>query len=448
MTNNYDLIVIGSGSGGSIAAAKGHQAGWTVAVIDDRPFGGTCALRGCDPKKVLQGAAELQDWQQRMKGWGMEGETSIQWQELMGFKRTFTEHVPERKEQSFHNNGIDTYHGKVSFIADNQLMVDNEVLQGERILIASGAQPVPLHVDGEEHLTTSDQLLEWEDLPERIVFIGGGYISFEFAHIAARAGAEVHIVHRGPRPLKQFDPDLVDQLLQASEAIGIPVHHEYEVNKIEKTDEKLNVHAESGEQTITLPADAVVHGGGRAPALDVDLQKGNIKAGPNGVEVNDYLQSMTNPRVYAAGDAAATKGLPLTPVASMESHIAASNILKGNNKKAEYPPMASLVFTVPKLASVGMTEEEARQSGRNISIKYEDVHDWFTYRRTNESHAAFKLLIDQDKDQIVGAHFLSEEADELVNHFTTAIQFGIPPKQFKQVIFAYPTAASDIAHML
>jgi glutathione reductase (NADPH) len=110
--------------------------------------------------------------------------------------------------------------------------------------------------------------------------------------------------------------------------------------------------------------------------------------------------------------------------------------------------MASLVFTVPKLASVGMTEEEARQSGRNISIKYEDVHDWFTYRRTNESHAAFKLLIDQDKDQIVGAHFLSEEADELVNHFTTAIQFGIPPKQFKQVIFAYPTAASDIAHML
>ncbi|WP_252314448.1 NAD(P)/FAD-dependent oxidoreductase [Sinobaca sp. H24] len=448
MTNHYDLIVIGSGSGGSIPAAKGQKAGWRVAMVDDRPYGGTCALRGCDPKKVLYGAAELQGAHDRMRGHGINGETTIHWQDLMAFKRTFTELVPEKKEKGLNKQGIDTYHGKAVFINENQLMVEGEVLEGSRILIASGAMPTPLSMQGEEYVTSSDAFLEMEQLPDTIVFVGGGYISFEFAHIAARAGSEVHIVHRGERPLKHFDADLVDLLVKASKEIGIHVHAEHTVTAIEQKQNRLIVQTQTNEKTVSFPADLVVHGAGRVPALDMDLEKGKVDRDKHGVQVNDYLQSLTNPYVYAVGDAASTNGLPLTPVASMEGHIAASNIIKGNNKKVIYPPMPSVVFTVPKLASVGMTEEEARASEKNIEVIHKQVADWFTYKRTNETHAAFKILIDKDNDQIVGAHFISTEADNLINHFTTAIQFQIPAKKLKQTMFAYPTTASDIAHML
>lgn len=448
MTNKYDLVVIGSGSGGSAAAAKCNKAGWRVAMIDDRPYGGTCALRGCDPKKVLHGAAELYDWQKRMKGNGIDGNAKINWHELMEFKRTFTDNVPDKKEQSLNKNGIDTYHGRASFITDNQLIVEGEVLEGKYILIATGAMPTPLPIQGKENITYSDEFLELEELPETIVFIGGGYISFEFAHIAARAGAKVHIIHRGKRPLENFDPDLVGSLLHKSREIGIQIHVEHSVEGIEKDQDKFFVQARTNGEIVSFQSDLVVHGAGRVPALDLDLEKGNIEREKNGVVVNEYLQSVTNPHVYASGDVAATSGLPLTPVASMESHIVASNILNGNTKKVKYPPMPSVVFTVPKLASVGMTEEEAKKSGKNIKVKHQKVDDWFTYKRTNESHTSFKVFIDQDEDRIVGAHLMSEEADELINHFATAIHFGLSTKELKQMIYAYPTSASDIAYML
>lgn len=448
MINKYDLIVIGSGSGGSLTAAKCNQAGWHVAMVDDRPYGGTCALRGCDPKKVLHGAVELYDWHERMKGLGIHGDTTIHWPELMQFKRTFTASVPDKKEQALNQKGIDTYHGKASFIYENQLTVGEEVLEGKYILIATGAMPSPLSIRGEEYLTYSDEFLELDNLPESIVFVGGGYISFEFAHIAARAGADVHIIHRGKRPLENFDPDLVDSLLQKSRELGIQIHLDHSVESIERRQNKFYVQAQSNGESISFQSELVVHGAGRVPALDLNLDRGKIDKDKDGIVVNDYLQSVTNSHVYASGDAASTSGLPLTPVASMESHIVASNILKGNMKKVDYPPMPSVVFTVPKLSSVGMTEKEAKKSEKNIEVKHQEVEGWFTYKRTNESHTSFKVLIDKDDDRIVGAHLMSEEADELINHFATAIRFGISTKELKQMTFAYPTAASDIAHML
>lgn len=446
--NKYDLVVMGSGSGGSVPTTKCNEAGWKVAVVDDRPFGGTCALRGCDPKKVLHGAAELYDWSERMKGKGISGDVSVDWPELMQFKRTFTEPVPDNKVQSLNKKDIDTYQGKAFFINEKQITVGDEILEGEKIVIATGSKSSPLPIQGEEYLIYSDQFLELDTLPETIVFVGGGYISFELAHIAARAGVKVHIIHRGKRPLENFDADLVDLLVKKSREIGIQVHLEHSVETIEKDHDTFVVQAKVNGELVSFPTDLVVHGAGRVPSLDLDLQKGNIASEKNGIVVNEYLQSVTNPRVYASGDVAATSGLPLTPVASMESHIVSSNLLKGNHKKVDYPPIPSVVFTVPKLASVGMTEEEAKKSGKNIEIKHQEVDGWFTYKRTNESYTSFKILVDQDEDRVVGAHLISEEADELINHFTTAIRFGISTKELKQTIYAYPTAASDIAHML
>ncbi|ARK23835.1 pyridine nucleotide-disulfide oxidoreductase [Sporosarcina sp. P37] len=448
MLKEYDLIVIGTGNAGSITAVKCRKAGWSVAMIDDRPFGGTCSQRGCDPKKILGGAAELIDWNKRMRGKGIDGDSKINWPELMTFKRTFTKSVPEDTEEKFKKLGMDVYHGKAVFQSETELKVCSDVLKGKHILIASGAKPVKLNIPGEEYLTASDEFMELDHLPKRIVFIGGGFISFEFAHIAARAGSEVHILHRSEKPLKHFDQDLVKLLIKRSEEIGIHVHLNTPVNGVEKCGSSLIVKGEQDDREVEWKADLVVHGAGRVPALDMDLEAASIQRDKQGISVNKFMQSISNPHVYAAGDAASTDAPPLTPVATTESHVVAANLLKGNHKTADYPVVPSVVFTVPKLASVGMSEQEAKESGLKVYVKSQDATEWFTYKHTNEGAAAFKVIIDQEKDVILGAHLLSGEADELINHFALAIRLQIPTIELKKMPFAYPTSASDIPYML
>ena len=204
MRKKFDLVVIGTGSAASTAASKCRAAGWSVAVVDSRPFGGTCALRGCDPKKVLVGAAALIDWVRRMESTG--DNARIEWPELMRFKRTFTDPVSKQREKSFAEAGIETFHGSARFTGPTNVQVGEDVLEGRHVLIATGAKPQKLNIPGEEHLTTSEQFLELDSLPRRIVFVGGGYISFEFAHISVRCGAKVTLLHRGERPLERFEP--------------------------------------------------------------------------------------------------------------------------------------------------------------------------------------------------------------------------------------------------
>src|SRR5438128_2057589 len=186
----FDLIVIGTGTAAATVAWQCRSAGWQVAIIDSRPFGGTCALRGCDPKKVLVGVAELRDWISRMKGRGVRTDDArIDWTELMRFKRTFTDPVPKDREQSFAKAGIASFHGRACFVDRTSVQIGDDILEGRHVAVAAGAMPRPLGVPGEQHVITSEQFLELEKLPGRIVFIGGGYISFEFAHIALRVGA-------------------------------------------------------------------------------------------------------------------------------------------------------------------------------------------------------------------------------------------------------------------
>jgi glutathione reductase (NADPH) len=210
MPRAFDVIAIGTGSAAAAVASRCREAGWQVAIVDSRPFGGTCALRGCDPKKVLVGAAEALDWTRRMKGKGIQAaKLQIAWPELIRFKRSFTEPVPKRREDEFEKAGIAAFHGTARFAAQTTVQVGKETLVGRYVVIASGQVPADLEIPGAEHLTTSDQFLELDELPRRILFIGGGYIAFEFAHVAARAGSQITVLHRGPRPLALFDPDLV-----------------------------------------------------------------------------------------------------------------------------------------------------------------------------------------------------------------------------------------------
>ena len=476
----FDLIVIGTGTAASTTAHECSSLGWKVAIIDSLPFGGTCALRGCDPKKVLVEAVKVVDSAQRHENKGILGsdKVHIKWSDLIHFKKTFTEPFPKHREEGYKKAGIVPFHGHARFIGPNAVKVkgdekgnnnNNIFLNGKKILVATGSKPMQLNIPGSANIITSDRFLEFgEDrLPNRIVFVGGGYISFEFAHIAAHAGAKVTILHRGKQPLEHFDPDLVNMLVQRSRDIGIDIHLQSAVEKINKSSDDGGSYAvhysnssvvsnnnnnNNNQKKITkrIECDMVVHGAGRIPNTDgLDLAAAGVEHTMQGIKVNEYLQSVSNPSIYAAGDVAASGGLPLTPVATYEGSLVATNLIKGNVLKSNYSGLPSVVFTIPPLASVGMQENEAKEAGFRFRIKYENTASWASSRRVGETCSGFKVLIEQDNNRILGAHILGPHAEEVINIFSMAIRLGLTAKDLGEpLLYTYPTNASDIVYML
>lgn len=448
MPETYDLIVIGTGSGGSTAAYRCREQGWRVAVVDQFPFGGTCALRGCDPKKVLVGAAELVDWQRRMSANGLDGSLKVDWPALMRFKQTFTEQVPEESDQAYSKAGITTLHGPARFTAPQRLLVNGEEIEARHFLLAVGSRPRSLDIPGANLLLTSADFLDIQHLPGKLAFVGAGYVSFEFAHLARRAEAQVTLIGRG-QPLKLFDHDLVERLVQHSRDLGIEILIGCEVTAVESgPDGKLVLHMDNGE---TVTADAAVHGAGRVPlTAGLGLEAAQVALEPSGaVQVNEYLRSPTNTRVYAAGDAAQPAGsLALTPVGGYESRIVAANLLEGDHVTPDYGGVASVVFTVPPLAKVGLSEVEARDAGLEVEVKVSDASNWYSHRRVGEICGMVKTLVERGSDRIVGAHILGIHADEVINLFGLAIRHELPASALRQQLYSYPTVSSEVQYML
>lgn len=449
MKESFDLVVIGTGSAGTSAATRCREAGWKVAIIDSRAFGGTCALRGCDPKKVLVGAAEVIDREHRMLDKGIADASRMEWPALIRFKRTFTDPFPKSREDALRSAGIETFHGRARFLGPGSVQVNGDVLEAKHVVIATGAWPAKLNIPGEDHLTRSDQFLELENLPKRLIFIGGGYIAFEFSHVAARAGSQVTILHQGERPLEHFDPDLVAKLVQRTRALGIDVHTKTKATAIEGSAGKLTVNTATDSKTESFEAEMVVHAAGRAPEIaDLNLAAAKVEFDRRGIKVNSFLQSVSNPAVYAAGDCADSGGLPETPFADYEGSLAARNLLEGNKHETDFRGMATVVFTIPPLARVGLTEEEARKKKVVVDVKQGDTSGWYSARRVAETASAYKVLVDKNSGRIVGAHLLGPEADEFANVFVLAISAGIEAATLKDTLFVYPTQASNIEWMV
>jgi glutathione reductase (NADPH) len=448
MDRQYDLVVVGTGITSAVAT-RCREAGWSVAVVDWRPFGGTCALRGCVPKKILVGAAEAVQSARDLTGKGVPAASlTLDWSELMRFKHSLIDQTTERTEQGWARMGVELFHGRARFVGPTTLTVGDDRLTGRRFLIAAGAMPAPLRFPGAERLTTSEQFLSLDRLPPRVLFVGGGYISFEFAHVAARAGVQVTVLHRGPRPLEGFDPDLVDALVRRTRELGMRVELGLEVSGIEATGGGLVVRGVQQGVERSFEADLAVHGAGRVPELDdLDLDAAGIKRERLGVTVNEFLQSVSNPAVYAGGDAAAS-GPALTPKADHDVGVLVTNLLDGNRRTPNYEGIASAVFTIPPLASAGLTEEAARAAGRRFRTNRQDTSGWFNTRRLGETTSGFKVLVEEDTNRILGAHLLGPRADEVINLFAAAIRLRIPAEELRQVIFSYPTPSSDVRYML
>ena len=449
MTKSYDLIVIGGGTGGNGVARMAANAGWSVASIDSEPHGGTCALRGCDPKKMLIAVTEGVEWAENMRGKGLEASTSVNWPDMIAFKRSFTDNMPPRIEGGMEKAGIDVLHGGARFTGPDTIELNGETVRAKHFHIATGARPMTLNIPGEEYLATSTEFLALPERPDRIAFVGGGFIAMEFAHVAKRAGAsEVTVLEMMDRPLGKFDPDLVAMLVEATAELGVDLRTKAKVAKIEKQSDEFVVTVERPDGTETISCDLVVHGTGRVPYIDrLNLEAAGVEYSRRGIKVSDAMRT-TNPAIFAAGDCA-DSGLNLTPVSAAEGRIAGKNLLAGEDaREIKYPPVPSVVFTLPMVATVGLSEAEAREQELKFDVHFEKTEGWYSSLRVGAKHTGFKVLVERGSGQILGAHLIGPGAEEQINLFAMAMGAGQTANQIKAMIFAYPSYASDIGSMV
>jgi glutathione reductase (NADPH) len=449
MEKDYNIIIIGTGTAGRTFADKVSRSGLKIAIIDSRKYGGISPPRGCDSKKMFTDIAEVTDWNNRLigKGAGSQNPIKIDWPSLIKFKETATEECPGRIENYFVEKGIDTYHGRAYFENQNIVVVGEDKLKGEYIFLATGSKPRKLNISGEEYITTSEEFMEIEKLPGRIIFIGGGHISLEFAHVARRAGSEVTILHRSERLLRHSDVEMVNLLIKATEAAGIKILINKPVLSIEKDDNGFLIRTGSKSKTESeiqsFRADMLMHGAGRVPNIeDLHLEKAGVKIEKGAIAVDKYMRT-SNPRIYAGGDCV-SEGMKLTPVAALQGEVAAANVLNENSAEADYAGIPNAVHTIPVLASVGTTAKESDK----YKVIFRDRSSWYTTRKAGITFAASKVIIDEVNDRIMGAYIMGPNAGEAINIFAAVIRLGLKASDIKKMVFTYPTTCSDIPYML
>jgi len=448
-TKIYDYFIIGTGPAGQTVASAAAEAGKSVGIADYQPYGGTCPLRGCDPKKVLHAAAKAMNATNRLVGKGFGARPPFDWSELQAWKRSFTEKITPGTLKKFEKQGVDSLFGKATFTAPHELVVAGTRVRAEHIIIATGEKPAPLDFPGSDLLLTSDEFLDLDELPESMIIVGGGYIGAEFAHLATVLGARVTVIVSEASPLAKFDRDLNTLLAGAARDRGMTLHLSSRAIGVERTpDGRLSVRAEKEDgSSFTVTADRAFHCAGRIPNIeDLNLEAAGIDYGKKGIVVNNQLCTGVRAH-YAVGDCS-TGGLALTPVANQEAKIVVDNLLHGNNRGIDYDLIPTLAFTIPPIAAVGMTAEEADKSDENLRINYKITTDSFSTKHQNGIVSAHKIIIDADTETVLGAHLLGPGADEVINLFTLAIRQKVTTETLRQMIWGYPTKGGNIGSMV
>lgn len=440
MTKNFDTIVIGSGPGGMANAKKLAAAGQRVAIVENDLWGGTCPNRGCDPKKILVSAIEAKNKVSRLKGKAFTKEAEINWPDLMAFKESYISDTPQASKKSLKAAGAETIEGTAEFLDEETLLVNEEKYKAKHFVIATGAKASIIPIEGKEHFLISDDFLSLEEMPEKIVFVGGGYIAFEFASIAASAGAEVHIVHDDNRPLAAFDKELVDTVVEQLESKGVTFHYNIQSEKLEKQKDSYIL---TDGKDFTLSSDLIFCTTGRVPNIkSLQLEKAGVEFNKEGIEVNDYLQTK-NASIYALGDVTSKTKKKLTPISSYEGNYLASHLLGEATDKIEYPTLPTTVFTSPKIAQTGISLADA--SKEDYEIEVIDATGWFSYKHRNEAVSKIKTVTDRETGLLVGASCVNEEAETLINHLSLLIDKKVSAKELKDLIFVFPTIGSDLS---
>jgi len=446
----YDAIVLGTGNAGMGAAGTLAKAGWKVGIVESWDVGGTCALRGCVPKKVLVAAAEALDAIHRAEAHAIDvGTPALDWAALIDRELSFVEGVPGDIEESLTKRGIDVIHGGARFVGRTELEVDGRRLFARKVVVAVGSVPRALPFTGAELSMTSDRFLHMRELPREAVFVGAGVIAFEFAHVLARAGCAVTMLEAAPRPLGRMEESVVDRLVERTVGLGVDVRTGVRVQRIDAKDGRYVVAFDEGDETRRLEVDRVIHGAGRVAALEgLELEVAGVDVEDGRPLLDDHLASRSNPDVLFAGDARGP-GPQLSPVASYEGKLVAHNLLSPDAPRSpDYDCIPACVFTVPALATVGRTEQQARDDGVDVDVRENDMRSWRSARTYAETDAYSRILVDRATGRLVGALLHGHGAPETIHAFALAMRHGLPASALSDMVYAYPTFHSDIGNQL
>lgn len=453
-TEKYDVVILGGGNAGMGVTVPTRAAGLSVAMIEMRDLGGTCPNRGCTPKKVLVAAAHALHEIERAKHHCIAvGAPKLDWAALIDREKTMIKDIPIRLERAMKDRGVTVIRGRAAFTGPRSIAVDGRAIEAGHIVIASGSKPRQLPIDGAEHLITSDEVLDERTLPRKVVFIGGGVIALEFSHVYARAGAKVTILEALPRLLGELDADAVAEIAKESARIGIDVRTEVKIKRIAPANGRLRVTFETHGKEQTLDADRVVNGAGRvADVATLDLAAGRVTEERGRIKTDAHLRSVSNPRVHVCGDALWSSP-QLSPIATYEGGIVGRNIVDelkdgGPRHKPDYAAMPSCVYTIPALASVGLTAAKAAEQGRRIKVHTNDLGGWLSSRTFAESVAWARVVVDEESDRVLGAQIVGHAGEELIHIFALAMGHGITATQLRQTVYGFPTFSADIKSML
>ena len=444
----FDIVILGGGNAGFGVSAVAHEAGKKIAFVEELDFGGTCPNRGCTPKKILVAAAHSLHEIAHASAHGITvGDTRLDWGKLMDRKEEMIGFIPGAMHSTAEKRGK-VFKGTAKFVGPNQIDVDGTVIEGENIVIATGSTPRTLPIPGAELMTTSDDVLSDRNLPGEVVFVGGGVIAMEFAHVYARAGVKVTILEAMPQLLPRMDADAVSVIRGETENLGVTIKTGVSITEISQDGARLAVSFEEAGSQQKITADRVINGAGRvANVADLDLDAGNITHDGIRIEVNDHLQSTSNPAVWVAGDALVHTA-QLSPVATYEGRTVGHNIVHGPEKKPDYSVLPSAVYTVPALSSVGLSEVEAKDKGHNVRVVTSDMAQWFSAKTYAENAAWSKVLIDADTDRILGAHMVGHQGEELIHLFALAMRHNLTAADLSDGFYAFPTFSADVKSMV
>ena len=441
---DYDLFVIGAGSGGVRAARMSASYGARVGVAEERFLGGTCVNVGCIPKKLFAYGAHYREdaGDAAAFGWTFP-EPALDWPTLIANKNREIERLNSIYRRILETNGVRIHESRARLVDAHTLDVGGELVTAETILVATGGRPQRPNIPGAEHAITSDEAFYLEERPDRVLIVGGGYIAVEFAGIFNGYGAQVIQAYRGPLFMRGFDADIRTHLAEEMTKKGVDIRWRTNVESIEKTGGGLAVALSSGE---TVTVDQVMYAIGRVPNVaDMGLEALGVDMLGNGAVMVDGRFRTSVGNIYAIGDV--TDRIQLTPVAIAEAMVLAANLYDGKDLRMDYGDIATAVFSNPNVGTVGLTEEQARERHGSVAVYRETFRPLKHTLTGAEDRTMMKLVVDRATDRVIGCHMVGPDAAEITQGLGIALKCGATKAQFDATVGIHPTAAEEFVTM-
>jgi glutathione reductase (NADPH) len=445
---NYDLFVIGAGSGGVRAARQSARAGARVAIAESSRVGGTCVMRGCIPKKLLVLGAHFAEDFADAKGFGWTVARPVHdWGELIRRKNAELDRLEGVYRKILDQNKVELIEGRARLKGANAVEVGGQdgkkrTVTAEHILIATGGRPSLPDIPGIAHAITSNEALDLPARPARVAVVGGGYIAVEFAGLFRAFGSEVTVVIRGEKILRGFDEDVRDALTAEMAAKGIRIRSASRVGAIAKTGDGLSLRLDGGE---TLSCDCVLYATGRTPNTEgIGLAEAGVELTARGAVKVDAYSRTSVPSVFAVGDA--TDRMNLTPVALAEAMALVRTLFEGRPTAMDYANVPTAVFSNPPVGAVGLTEAEAAKRGP-VDVYLSTFKPLKHTLAGGSARTTMKLVVDRASDRVLGLHMVGADAPEIAQGFAVALKCGATKRDFDATVGIHPTAAEEFVTM-